>query len=190
MAQFNVPEDVSVEDFFKNQVPAQFPDLAAGVDLSTLAGKEFKLQFDVDGNKYCLNIKGGKEVEVIEGGVDAPALSIALSEGDWRDAVTGKLGEVIDRFTDPAELSNENTFNTILSTKGKLDVELKKDDGSTMPFTMVFGGQPAPEAAIKLNLADWVAMQKGEANGPNLVMTGKMEFTGDMMFLMGLQSLM
>ncbi|MFO8057548.1 MAG: SCP2 sterol-binding domain-containing protein [bacterium] len=190
MAQFNVPEDVKVEDFFENQVPAQFPELAAGADLSSLAGKEFLLQFEVDDSRYCLNIKGGKEVEVIKGGVDKPALCISLTESDWRDAVTGKLGEVIDRFTDPSELANENTFNALLSTKGKLNVELKKEDGSVIPLTMTFGGESTPEASIKLSLADWVAMQKGEANGPNLVMTGKMEFTGDMMFLMGLQSLM
>ncbi len=190
MAQFNVPDDVSADDFFHNHVPAQFPELAAGADLSSLAGKDFNLQFDVDDNKYCLTIKGGKEVEVTKGGIDKPTLCISISESDWRDAVTGKLGEVIDRFTDPSELADEKIFNALQSAKGKLNVELRKNDGSVFPFIMVFGGETSPEASIKLSLADWVAMQKGQANGPNLVMTGRMEFTGDMMFLMGLQNLM
>lgn len=190
MVQFNVPDDVSVDDFFKSHVPDQFDKMTEGADMSALDGKEFKLQFEVDGKKYCLNIKNGKEVEIIEGGVDGAVLSLSLSEDDWRAAVTGKLEGVIDRFIDPTQIADKTMLGSLLSTKGKLNVQLKKPDGAQMPVSMVFNGQQSPEATINLTLDDWVAMQKGEANGQTLVMSGKMTFSGDMMFLMNLQQLM
>ena len=190
MATFKVAENVSVEDFFEKEVPAQFKDLIAGADMSSVAGKEIKLQFDVEGKKYCLNIKDGKEVEIIKGGADKPVLEISLSEKDWRDSVTGKLEGVIDRFTDPAQMADPKILNTLLATTGMLKVDLSKSDGAVMPISMSFNGGTNPEAAISLALEDWVAMQKGEANGQTLVMGGKMTFTGDMMFLMQLQELM
>jgi putative sterol carrier protein len=190
MAKFKVSENVSVEQFFKDAVPQQFQDMIAGADMSALAGKEFKLQFNVAGKKYCLNIKDGRDVEIIEGGVDCASLAISLGESDWRDAVTGKLEGVIDRFTDPSQLANPKTLSTLLSTTGALNVELKKPDGNVMPISMSFNGGTNPEATISLTLEDWVTMQKGQTDGQSLVMSGKMSFTGDMMFLMGLQNLM
>ena len=47
MATFNVPEDVSVDDFFKTHVPEQYQKITEGVDLSSMAGLEFTLQFDI-----------------------------------------------------------------------------------------------------------------------------------------------
>lgn len=189
MAGFNVPENVSVEDFFKNHVPKQFKEMTAGVDLSALSGKAFTLQFDVAGKKYCLNIQGGADVQVLEGGVDKPVLALQMSESDWRDAVTGKLAGVIDRFIDPGQVADKQRYGTLLATNGTMTVELKKPDGSTMPIAMAFNGAGQPAVTIKLSLEDWVAMQNKQVDGQTLVMSGKMQFEGDMMFLMSLQQL-
>ncbi|MDD5712698.1 MAG: SCP2 sterol-binding domain-containing protein [Smithellaceae bacterium] len=190
MAQFNVPEDIGVADFFTNYVPKQFEELTAGVDLSSMAGKVFSLQFNVAGEKYCLNIKDGKELEIVAGGIDKPVLSLAMSEKDWRDSITGKIEAGIDRFTDPAQIADPDLYKNICSTKGTLSLELRKPDGSVMPLTMVFNGESSPTVQMNLDMPDWVAMQKKETNGPALFMGGKLKFQGDMMFLMALQRLL
>ena len=61
MAKFSVPSGVSVDDFFVKHVPSQFKEITAGANLSSLAGKEINLQFNVNDQKYCLNIKDGYE---------------------------------------------------------------------------------------------------------------------------------
>ncbi len=190
MAKFDVADNVSVDEFFKDAIPKQFKDMIAGADMSALSGKEFKLQFNVDGKKYCLDIKNGDSVEIIEDGVEKPVLEISIGESDWRDAVTGKLEGVIDRFIDPSQLANAEVLATLTSTTGALNLELAKPDGAALSFSLIFNGNPSPEAGLNLALEDWVSMQKGETDGQALVMSGKMNFTGDMMFLMGLQSLM
>ena len=124
---------------------------------------------------------------MVAGGVAKPILTICLSEADFRKAITGQAEGVIDRFSDPFQIADINIFNTLLATKGRLNVEL---DGGAMKFSMVFNGEPSPEASIKLALADWVSMQKKETNGQNLFMAGKMQFDGDVVFLMSLNNLL
>lgn len=46
MATFTAPEDVSVEGFFRTRVPARFKEITTGVDLSSVDGLGFTLQFD------------------------------------------------------------------------------------------------------------------------------------------------
>jgi putative sterol carrier protein len=189
MARFDIPENIKVEDFYTNYLPKQFKELTSGVEMSAMAGKEFTLQFTIEGKKYCLKITNGKELEVIEGGIDKPMLTLSLSESDWRAAVTSRIEGILDRFTDTTQIADTARYNKLLSTKGTLNVELTKDDGTIMPIAMIFNGEEKPLVTIKLALSDWVAMQRGEVNGQVLFMSGKMKATGDMMFLMSLQQL-
>jgi len=189
MAKFSVPENIGVEDFFSNHVPQQFEEIMSQTDMSAMADKEFTLQFAVGGKKYCLRITSGKNLEIVEGGIEKPILALTLNEDDWRDSVTGKVEGVIDQFTDPSQIADPFRYNKLVSTKGTMDLELKKDDGSSMPITMVFNGTETPHVALSLALSDWVAMQKKEVNGQVLFMNGKMQTKGDLMFLMSLQAL-
>jgi putative sterol carrier protein len=189
MAVFTVPEHITVDDFYKDYVPKHFKEITAGMDVSAMAGKEFTLQFTIEGKSYCLKMMGGKEIEIIEGGINKPMLTVALSESDWRDSITGKIEGILDRFTDPTQVADTARYTKLLSTKGTLNLELTKDDGTVMPITMIFNGEDKPSVAMKLALSDWVAMQRKEVNGQVLFMSGKMRATGDMVFLMSLQQL-
>jgi len=190
MADINVPEDVTIEDFFNKYVPEQFGAEIENTDLSFLEGKEFTLQFDIDGKKYCIRVKDGKDFEVVEGGVDKPMLELRLGEDFWRKAVTGKVEGALDQFTDPGQMADANRYNNLAATKGKLDVELSMEDGSTEKVTLVFNGEENPEVTLKLSMGDWVSMQRKETDGQTLFMSGKMQFAGDTMFLMSLNNLM
>lgn len=190
MGKFRVPDNVSVEAFFTEYVPAQFGELIAGADLSSLAGKEITLQFQIGDQRYCLKITNGTQLEVIAGGIDKPTLALVLSEQDWRDSVTGKLQGVIDRFTDPVEIADARRLSTLSSAKGRLNMDLKRTDGGSVPITMIFNGEEQPVVTINLDLPDWVSMQNKETTGQALFMSGKLKFTGDMVLLMKLQTMM
>jgi len=190
MPAFNVPETVTVDDFFRTHVPAQFKEITEGVDLASMDGLEFTLQFDIEGKKYCLRITGGTELEMIQGGVEKPVLALSLSESHWRDAVTGKVEGTFDRFIDPMQIADPTRYKTLLSTKGTLHVVLKGDDGSTTQASLVFNAAAKPQVTMTLALSDWVALQNKEVPGPMLFMSGKLKADGDMMFLMALQQLL
>ncbi len=190
MVRFTVSEDVGVHDFFTKIVPEQFQEISGQTDLSMMAGKEFTLQFHVDDLIYCLRVQDGKDLEIVEGGIEKPMIALKVSEADWRDAVTGKTEGVIDRFTDPAQVADLDRYNKLLATKGTLHLELRRETGDIMLADLVFNGEATPEVTIKLAMSDWVDMQNGETNGQVLFMSGKMQAQGDMMFLMSLQTLM
>lgn len=188
MAKFSVPSGVNVNDFFEKHVPIQFKEMTAGANLSSLAGKEVNLQFNVNDQKYCLKIKDGTNLEVIKGGVDKPLLTLALSEQVLLDSVTGKIEGMIDRFTDPIEIADPSRLKNLADTKGTLNLTLK-DGNNNIPVTMIFNGEAKPSVDISLELQDWIAMQNKQTTGQNLFMNGKLKFTGDMVLLMKLQTL-
>ena len=188
MAKFSVPSGVSVDDFFTKHVPSQFKEITAGANLSSLAGKEINLQFNVDDQKYCLKIKDGTNLDIVKGGVDKPLLTLALSEQILLDSVTGKIEGMIDRFTDPVEIADPTRLKALMDTKGTLKLTLKNGD-STIPVTMVFNGEEKPAVDISVDLKDWIAIQNKETTGQNLFMNGRLKFTGDMVLLMKLQTL-
>lgn len=188
MAKFSVPSGVSVTEFFEKHVPGQFKEITAGANLSSLAGKEVNLQFNVNNQKYCLKITNGTNLEVIKGGVDKPLLSMSISEQIFLDAVTGKLEGMIDRFTDPVEIADPMRFKNLTETKGTLNLTLKNGD-QAIPVTMMFNGEEKPVVDMTVDIKDWIAMQNKETTGQNLFMNGKLKFTGDMVLLMKLQTL-
>lgn len=192
MPDFKVPADIKVGDFFKNFVPKQFEETLAtsNADLSFMQGKEFTLQFNIDDNKYCILVKDGKTMSVVEGGIDKPMLTICISENFWRDSVTGKLGGSLDQFSDTKQIGDARRYEALKSAKGTLTLDLKMDDGSVTPLKMVFNGEANPSTKLMLAFGDFVDMQTGKADGQALFMQGRMQFEGDMMFLMSLQQLM
>jgi hypothetical protein len=190
MVRLTVSEEIGVHDFFTKMVPEQFQEILAETDLSVMADREFTLQFHVDEHIYCLRIRDGKDLEIVEGGIEKPMIALRVSEADWREAVTGKAEGVIDRFTDPAQVADLERYNKLLATKGTLHLELRRETGGVMHVTLAFNGEAKPEVTIKLAMSDWVDMQKGEANGQALFMSGKLQAQGDMMFLMSLQTLL
>ena len=190
MAEIRVSEDITVEDFFEKHVPRQFAEAVSGTDLSFLGDRGFTLQFRVGEKVYCVRVDAAQGMDVVSGGVEKPLLEIALSEEDWRDAVTGKIEGVLDTFTDPAQIEDAARYERLLATKGTMHLKLTKGDGSIMPVTMAFNGEASPAVTITLDLPNWVAMQRKEVNGTTLFMSGKMQTQGDMMFLMSLQTLL
>ena len=75
-----------------------------------------------------------------------------------------------------------------MDTKGTLKLTLKNGTDN-IPVTMIFNGEEKPAVEISVDLKDWIAIQNKETTGQNLFMNGKLKFTGDMVLLMKLQTL-
>lgn len=188
------PEGISVDDFFTNFVPDQFnkvKDILNVVDLSFLGGNDFNMQFNVEEKIYGIKFKHSKDLEVVHGEIDKPALALYVSEKDWRDAVTGKFNKMADDFTgDPTSFMDAKRYNVLQSTNGTVDMNLKKNDGEILPLKVVFNGVENPAVTVNLDMVDGLAMLNRETDGMKLFMEGKLKFTGDMTLLMKLQNLM
>ena len=191
MATF--PEDISVKDFFLNEVPKIFEEGAQKVKTEELAGTEFTVQFNITGEgggNYALKITDGKNLEIIEGGVEKPNILIELNEKDWRDSITGKVPGVMDQMTNVEQIGGgKEQLNTVKNVAGSLNLELTRGDQEPFKVKMVFNGSETPSVSLKMALDDYIKMVKKEVSGPDLFMSGKMSFEGDMTLLLQLQNI-
>jgi putative sterol carrier protein len=187
---FNAPENVTVEEFFKDYLYKKMEEVKKSADLSWLAGKEFTANYDVDGQKYGMRIKNGTDLEVADGGIDRAMLEISMSEKFWRDMATGKIESGMDSYILPGGSdSDKERYDALLDIKGTLKVNLEIGD-EVENIAMVFNGESQPEAIITLALGDFVSITSGETDGPTLVMNGKLNFDGDLTFLLSAQSML
>jgi putative sterol carrier protein len=187
------PEDISVEEFFTKFVPNQFNQMNALfslIDFSFLTGRDFKMQFDVEGRVYSVTFKNGKDLDVTEGSIDKPNFTLIVSEKDWRDAVTGKFNELADDFTgDPISFLNARHYKALMAMTGTVNMNLKKQDGVNIPLSLIFNGEEKPAVTVNLDMLDALRMMNKSVSGPVLFMNGKLKFTGNMVLLMKLQNL-
>lgn len=184
-------ENISVKDFFTKEVPKIFEEGIKKVATSELSGTVFHLEFNITGEagaRYCLKIKDGKELEIIEGGVPKPELLVELSEKDFRDSITGKVPGALDQFMNPEQAASKKQMDAVKAIAGTLNLELKKPDGNLFKVKIKFNSADSPSCTIKMDMDDYAKMVKKEVAGPALFMEGKLGFEGDMTFLMQLQS--
>ena len=187
------PKDIKVSDFFKNEVPKVFKEGLGKVNTASLQGTEFSLQFNIPGaggGTYCLKVKDGKDLQIIEGGIDKPVIMIELAEKDFRDSISGEVLGTMYIFMSQEQVANRQKLDAVKGVSGTLNLELTKPDGGVFKIKMVFNGASQPQANLKMILDDYVKMTKKEVDGQSLFMSGKMGFEGDMMFLIQLQGVM
>ena len=185
------PKDIKVSDFFKNEVPKVFKEGLGKVNTASLQGTEFSLQFNITGaGAYCLKVKDGKDLQIVEGGVDKADIMLELSEKDFRDSISGIVPGTMDIFMNMDQVANRDKLDQVKKVAGTLNLDLTKPDGGVFKIKMVFSGSSQPQASLKMILDDYIKMTKKEVDGQSLFMSGKMGFEGDMMFLIQLQGVM
>jgi len=187
------PEGISVEEFFTTFLPDQFRAMKAllgAVDLTFLSGKDFTMQFDIEGQVYSLTFRNGMDLEVKKGSIDKPNVAVMVLEKDWRDTVTGRFNALADGFTgDPTSFIDVKRYHALLSTHGTVNMNLRKDDGSNLTLRLIFNGEENPAVTVDLDMLDGLDLMNKSTNGPALFMKGKLKFTGNMILLMKLQTL-
>ncbi len=182
----DVPQDVTVKDYFQNYVPNMFEEQLGGKSIPGMEGTEFTLQFTIDGTVMGVSVKDAKELQVLDGGLDNAMMAVELSEAVWRDAINGKLPGA-EMFTDLGQTASRKMYDTVKGVKGTLDLELSDPDVS---IKMVFNGGDSPAATLRVSAETWGEMQSGKLPGPMAFMQGKLKMEGDMAFVMSLNALM
>jgi putative sterol carrier protein len=187
---FDAPENVTVEGFFKEYLYGKLMEVRETADLSWLAGKEFTANYEVNGSRFGMRIKDGTDLEVVDGGIGQAMLEVRMSEDFWRDMATGKIESGMDSYILPGGSSaDKDRYNALQEIKGTLKINMEIGD-EIEEISMVLNGEPQPEAKITIALEDFVSINKGEADGPSLVMTGKLKIDGDISFLLSVQEML
>ncbi|MCU0665018.1 MAG: SCP2 sterol-binding domain-containing protein [Myxococcota bacterium] len=157
---------------------------------TSLQGKEFVLQYGVGEAEYFLRIKDGDTLEIVKGAANSPNLSLHLEESDWRDYMSGKVDVGLHRFMDPGQLFDPKRFKALTETNGTLFLKLNAGNPEPLVVRIMFNGRDKPSATVKIELADWLALQAGKKTATTLFMTGKLKAGGDLSFVMKCQALM
>lgn len=189
----DVPENVSVKEYFEEIVPKMAEEQLSKVTASGMEGTVFTVEFDIQGDQeyvYGITVKDAKDVAITEGSLENPMIKVKISEDVWRKAVTGKMEGAMDMFMDLGQNANRKRYDSLMSVKGTMDLELTLDDGSTAELSVVFNGTESPQVTFKTSVEDWAKISSGELAGPTAFMTGKMKIDGDMPFAMALGNLL
>jgi putative sterol carrier protein len=180
-----------VEDYFKKYVPLGFEIWKKNNPAVGMEGTEFTMQFRIQGEQggtYGMRVRDGSALEIVEGEMDHAMLSIEMSEKDWRDSVTGKFGGA-DDWRQSQERPSRRRLEALQGIKGMLELELERPDGGVLESKTLFNMVDTPRVLLKMKMDDYAAMQRGELNGQEAFMSGKMRAQGDMAFLMRLGQL-
>lgn len=186
MEKVDSPDDVTVVSFDKDFTPSRFYQASEGSGLSPAKDNDIVIQYNIDGQCFYIRKKNGLVVDIVESVEDTPVIQVIIDEEHWRDVVAFKYEAVFDLFTDPLVKINSKG---LMSAKGTLKVNLKKRSGDILPITLIYNGADEPSASLSLDLEDWASMHKKETTGQALFVSGRLTFTGDMHFLMRLQTL-
>ncbi len=182
----DIPENVSVQDYFENYVPKLFEEQIGAMAIAGMEGTEFTVQFNVDGQIYAIRVKEGKELEIVKGGIDGPMMDVTLNEDAWRKAITGNLPGS-DMFTELGNTANRKTYDAVNGQKGTLTLELTDPDAN---ITVIFNGSATPAVTLKASAATFADINSGKTAAPMAFMQGQLKLEGDMAFAMSLNSLM
>lgn len=193
MNNINVESDVSVKKFFEEIIPSIFKETLAQTPPSPdMAGTEFRIQFNITGEKggvYAIVVKDAKDMQVIPGGIPNPMIEITLSESDWRRSISSKVEGVLTMFFDP-KTRTRSKYNALLETKGIFNLELTVENGEPFNAQLRFNTTDTPQVKLMMSAQDYAAMMRRELNSTMAFMQGRLKFKGDMGFLMKLQSFM
>ena len=186
--------DISIEEYFEQRIPEIFTEQVANSPVMGMANTVARVQFDItskDGAKhtYSVIIKDAKELVVVPGPVSEAMVRVLLSEGDWREAVTGELSGAADMFTDMKQMANRGRYDQLKELKGKLMIDLSRSGRENVDMEIVFNGAQTPASTFKCSLDDWAKMSKGELSGMSAFMEGKLKIEGDMAFALSLSAL-
>lgn len=190
MVPFAVPHDIDLDEFFFENMREHFDKNTSRANTTSLQGKEFVLQYGVGEAEYSLHIKDGDTLEIAKGAANSPHLSLHLEESDWRDYLSGKVDIGLHRFMDPAQLFDPQRFKSLTEIRGTLFLKLNTGNPEPLVAKIAFNGRDKPSATVKLELADWLALQAGKKKVAMLFMTGKLKAGGDLSFVMKCQALM
>ena len=107
-------EPMSMKQFFEQELPGQFAAQIAANPPEDLEGEEYRLNYQVENEKYGLLVRNGTRLEVVPGGVADPHLDITLTPSTMSDVMTGGLkpGDPLLAYNNRQKLDKIKTFDS------------------------------------------------------------------------------
>jgi putative sterol carrier protein len=172
--------------YFEQQVPERFQAMAASFTPEQLEQGELVVSYTITGEGgavYSLRLLGS-QLEVVPSILETNDLHTTVTIADF--AATH-----VDAWEEPAiDYYARGKVAVIKGLKGTLRYELSRsDDGDEFIATTVFQATPEPEVTLRMTVADYAAMVRGDLNGNMAFMTGKLKFEGSLPLLMQLGAL-
>lgn len=160
-----------------------------------MAGTEIGVLLEVDGEKYGLLVKNGKDFQVANS-IDKPLVKATASLKDIEKTLDfDNVEMIINQFTGGAGTGSKvnkpqrSKYDILKSIKGSVTARLTHDDGCETSVKVTFNETEQPSAIVSLKMSDVKAIIAKESNPMSLVMSGKIKMEGDMGILMALQPL-
>jgi hypothetical protein len=184
-----VPAEVTPKQFFEEMLPMGFAtQVEAG---GPTPQGEFTLAWHLTGEgggDWTATIRDGKMTS--RPGAGEANLTFTLSVDDWRDAVLGRNGATLALILPQTRPGRPDNSARAKQLKGTIAQELAREGMEPFKVELTFNGAATPRTTTKMKLTDFIAMQEGRLNGQEAFMTGKMQVSGDMAFLMQIAMLM
>jgi hypothetical protein len=190
MSMFDNPDDMSVVALYKENIPTRFIRSESKEGLSEDWEDDLAIQYTIGSQRFFIRTRNGSIVDLTEGVESMPVIHVFLGEGDWRDVAAGRYEGMYELFTDSIMNICAMRKKTLATLKGTLRVNLKTSSVDVLPITLVYNGEDEPSATLLLPFEDWVSLHRKETTGQALFVSGRLAFTGDMHFLMRLQTLL
>lgn len=182
-----IQPDTTTNDLLTNIIPAKTKESISSRGVAAeLDGTVITMSVSVSGKKYSYKVTNGAEIEIVEGELDNPMVSISLTEEDLAKMIAQNELDIILMVM--TEL-DKNKYNTVSTLSGTFKAELSNDDGSNYNIEVTFNGAAEPTSVFKMKTSDTALMMRKEENPVNLFMSGAMQIEGDMQFAMATQPL-
>ena len=185
-----------MKEFFTEYVRENVEKAIRETPTPGMDGTELTLQFKITGEtgyKYCLKITGGRNLDLIEGGIPRPMIEVEMSEADWRDGMSqaGELGgALINQMLEASRIAvNRKNYDFLKAVSGRIEVEVVRPGQPPARSVTRLNQAEAPAATVVISLEDLAAIFRGETNSQIAFMSGKIKVKGDIGFLLKLAGL-
>lgn len=174
-----------IKTYFEQELPKTFAEAVAADPPQDLEGEEYRLVYDLGGEKYGLRVTNGTNLEIVQGGLENPHIHVTMSQEAAADIAQKRV-----KVNNPViEYNTRKRLDKIKNLKGLFQMAITKDDGGLFESSTVFNGVAEPAVKIKAKASDYAAVMEGKLNTQMAFLTGKVKFEGSMPFLMVLSSL-
>lgn len=169
----------SVAEYYEGTVREAFAQAIHGASADVLSQPEFTATYTITGDNgatYGLRIANG-QLEIVPGGIANSDMLVSSNIEEWREGKDAGMANPFDYY-------RKRKVTLIKSFKGRVDLDLLREQGENLQGSIIFGGAEEPAVVLRMKDTDYLAMMNGKLNGQMAFMTGKLKFDGSLPLLM------
>ncbi len=195
MQEINIPPDISATQFFEEFVPETFREIISENPIPGMEDTYLTLQVRLTGEggcQYGITVRDAREMEVKEGELENPMLTIVAPYLAWRAAISGQI-KGAEMFYNPArfaQMVDREMYETARTTSGTVIFKPVLGEGLDVSIKIIFNGAEQPSVTLSASPEVFYEMTSGTLSGPEAFLQGKLKIEGDLTFAMRLNAFM